>query len=328
MSISQGYQQLGRGRRLLRKRGSLVYWCQIIVDVLLTMILLAMLIHFKIGDITPNYRVLLVTAMLLQVVVYAAYGVYRQSGSLFNGCYRLGCAWALFLFLLLTIGFVTKVSEYFSREVFLLWAFLGFALQLFVYAMLYRSVVQLRDKFADSTRCLIVGNGRLGHHLKNAINGNKWIPDKVLGFVSCHDFQCYESDSITINEVPILGDLEDIRRTIIEYEIERVYIAVPLSLSNKVEGLHVQLLDLNVDLIWVPDIYALQLLNHSIKEVAGLPLIFLNESPITSTRTGIFFKEMMDRSVAALLLLLLSPYLIIMAIGCLLYTSPSPRDRG
>ena len=66
--------------------------------------------------------------------------------------------------------------------------------------------------------------------------------------------------------------MEELRR---QNDIRRVYIAVPLVKSGSVEGLHVDLLDLNVDLIWVPDIYAMKLLNHSIREVAGLPLIFL-----------------------------------------------------
>jgi putative colanic acid biosynthesis UDP-glucose lipid carrier transferase len=64
----------------------------------------------------------------------------------------------------------------------------------------------------------------------------------------------------------------------------------------------------------VPDIYALKLLNHSVREVAGLPLIFLNESPITSTRTGIFFKDVMDKVLSFLLLLILFPFLVGVAV--------------
>jgi len=313
MAISQGYQQLGRGRRLLKRRESLVSSFQILVDVLLTMGLLLVLIYYKVGEVTPNYRALIVVAMLLQFVLYGAYGVYRQSGSLTKGCYRLVSAWFVFLLLLLFVGFLTKASEYFSREVFVLWGVLGLLLQLSVYSILYRAIGAYRERFEENLECLIVGHGRLGHHLKDSINNNKWLPDRVVGFVSSRDYQCYEQDAI--NPVPILGDLGDIERIIIEYDIKRVYIAVPLDLSEKIEHLHVDLLNYNVDLIWVPDIYALQLLNHSVREVGGLPLIFLNESPMTSTRTGILFKDIMDRSVAVLLLVILSPYLLLVALG-------------
>jgi len=237
MAISQGYQQLGRGRRLLKRRESLVSSFQILVDVILTKALLVALIYYKVGEVTPNYRTLIVIAILLQFVLYGAYGVYRQSGSLVRGCYRLTLAWFVFLLLLLFVGFLTKASDYFSREVFVLWAVLGLILQLTVYSILYRAIGAYREHFEENIECLIVGHGRLGQHLKDSINNNKWLPDRVVGFVSSRDYQCYAES--TLKPVPILGDLDDIERIIIEYDIKRVYIAVPLDLSEKIERLHV-----------------------------------------------------------------------------------------
>lgn len=314
MPIAQGYSQLGQRRQLLKKRESLVYSLQIMVDLLLTIGLLYVLVAIKVSDvfgqIPDNYRILLVTAALIQFLIYTIYGVYRRSGSLYQGCYRLTTAWLLFLATLLTIGFVTKVSESFSREVFLLWAVIGYVVQIVAYACMYYAIGFYRERFAEHTECLIVGRGRLAEHLYNSINNNKWLPDKVVGFASYGESEINSSADYI---APLLGDLRDIKAVIAQYDIKRVYIAVPLNQSSNVEGLHLDLLDANVDLIWVPDIYALKLLNHSIREVAGLPLIFLNESPITSTRTGIFFKAIMDRCFAALALLLLSPFLLCVA---------------
>jgi putative colanic acid biosynthesis UDP-glucose lipid carrier transferase len=328
MPISQGYDQLGRRRQLLKKRESLVYSFQILVDLVLTVGLLYVLVAIKVGEVVgqipDNYRILLVTAVLIQFIIYSVYGVYRRSGSLYQGCYRLTIAWLLFLSVLLLIGFVTKVSESFSREVFLLWATIGFVVQLVAYACMYRAIGFLRERFAEHTECLIIGRGRLAEHLFTSINNNKWLPDKVIGFAS-HKDDDVGNDTLQQHQLnaPLLGDVSQIKRIISQYDIKRVYIAVPLGQSNSVEGLHVELLDANVDLIWVPDIYALKLLNHSIREIAGLPLIFLNESPITSTRTGIFFKVIMDRIVAAMLLLLLSPFLLVVALSIKL-TSRGP----
>ncbi len=328
MPISQGYEQLGRRRQLLKKRESLVYSFQILVDLVLTIGLLYVLVAIKVGEVVgqipDNYRIFLVTAVLIQFIIYSVYGVYRRSGSLYQGCYRLTIAWLLFLSVLLLIGFVTKVSESFSREVFLLWATIGFVVQLVAYACMYHAIGFLRERFAEHTECLIVGRGRLAEHLFTSINNNKWLPDKVIGFAS-HKDDDVGNDTLQPHQLnaPLLGDVGQIKRIISQYDIKRVYIAVPLGQSNSVEGLHVELLDANVDLIWVPDIYALKLLNHSIREIAGLPLIFLNESPITSTRTGIFFKVIMDRIVAAMLLLLLSPFLLVVALSIKL-TSRGP----
>ncbi len=327
MSISQSYDQLGRRRQLLKKRESLVYSFQILVDLLLTTGLLYILVDIKVGSVMgefpDNYRILLVTAVLIQFIIYSVYGVYRRAGSLYQGCYRLSVAWALFLAVLVSIGFVTKVSESFSREVFLLWAVIGYILQMVAYAVMYRTIGVLRDYFSDRTECLVVGRGRLAEHLWRSVNSNKWLPDTIVGFVAYNDEYVDENDRREKLNAPLLGDIKDIKKIIDEYDIKRIYIAVPLDQSGHVEGLHVDLLDANVDLIWVPDIYAMKLLNHSIREVGGLPLIFLNESPITSTRTGIFFKALMDRFVAISALLVLAPFLIAIG-GIIKFTSKGP----
>lgn len=314
MSISQGYEQLGRHRQLLKRRESLVYSFQILVDLLLSAGLLYILVEIKVtplfGEFPDSYSLLIIIAMLIQFLVYSIYGVYRRSGSLYQGFYRLSIAWGLFLLLLVSIGFVVKASASFSREVFLLWAAIGYAVQIVAYAFMYRTIGILRDILVEYAECVVIGNGRLAEHLVRSVNNNKWLPDKIIGVVS------YEQEAETgkVADVAWLGHVAGIKQVIQKHDVKRVYIAVPLDQSGRVESLHVELLDANVDLIWVPDIYAMKLLNHSIREVAGLPLIFLNESPMTSTRTGIFLKAVMDRVLASILLLLLIPFFIAIAI--------------
>lgn len=310
-ALSQGYNQLGRQRRLLKKHESLVYWLQLLTDVFLVTGLLMLLVYMKNGEIDLPYRLFAIISGLLLLVIYGVHGVYRRAGSLRNGLYRLTVAWGVLLMLLVFLSFITKTSSIFSREVFLQWALLGLLLQMLVYVAMQKTVGLVRDRFSPVIRSVVVGNGRLGCHLAAKINNNKWLPDRVVGFVSCYDFQIYDQ---TPNHTACLGDLDDINRVVLEYDIRRVYIAVPLDQSSKIEVLHKKLLKLNVDLIWVPDIYALQLLNHSVREVAGLPLICLNESPLTSTKTSIFFKELLDRSVALTCIVLLSPLLVTIAL--------------
>jgi len=307
------YDQLSK-RRLLKKRESIVYIFQITVDIALMIILLSILVKIKVGDIPSEYRILMVMAALLQFTIYSVSGVYRRFGSFFQSVYRLLTAWFLFLLVLLSIGFVTKASDSFSREVFLQWAVLGFVLQVATYALASRAIGIYRDKFVERAESLIIGQGRLAKHLFNSVNGNKWLPDNIVGFVSFGDGSPAGSEERIERQAPVLGHISDIRGILKYHDIKRVYFAVPLSDSALVETLHVELLDSNVDLIWVPDIYALKLLNHSIREVAGLPLIFLNESPITSTRTGIFFKHVMDKVLSLSLLMVLLPFLVVIAV--------------
>ncbi|MFT6387464.1 MAG: putative colanic acid biosynthesis UDP-glucose lipid carrier transferase [Cellvibrionaceae bacterium] len=319
-ALSQGYNQFGRQRRLLKRHESLIYWLQVLTDIFLVTGLLVLLVYLKNGEVDLPYRLFAVISGLLLFVIYGVYGVYRRAGSLRNGLSRLSVAWAVLLMLLVFLTFITKTSSIFSREVFLQWAVIGLLLQMLVYVAMQQTVGLVKNHLSPVIRCVVVGNGRLGCHLAAKINNNKWLSDKVVGFVSCYDFQIYDE---TPNHTACLGDLDDINRVVIEYDIRRVYIAVPLNQSDKIEVLNKKLLKLNVDLIWVPDIYELQLLNHSIREVAGLPLICLNESPLTSTKTGFFLKGIIDVSVAFVSLILLSPLLITIAL-LVKFTSKGP----
>ena len=64
---------------------------------------------------------------------------------------------------------------------------------------------------------------------------------------------------------------------------------------------------------FVPDIFGFQLLNHSIAEVGGLPVIKLTESPLSGGKG--LLKWIEDKVVASAVLLLIAPLLLAIAIG-------------
>jgi len=67
-------------------------------------------------------------------------------------------------------------------------------------------------------------------------------------------------------------------------------------------------------LVWAPDIFEFRLLNHNVREVAGLPLITLNETPLIAGGPA-FIKTMMDKSASLILIIVLSPVLLGAAIA-------------
>lgn len=319
-SQSSEYGARRSNRRLLRNHESLIYWGQLGIDAFLVIGSLLVLTLLKTDGIGIPYRFLAVISVLLLFVIYSAQGVYRQTRGYVSGCYRLAIAWASVLMILTCIGFLTKTSGVFSRQVFITWALLGFVLQAVAYINIKFFSDRYREKFARVIPVLVVGGGSLGTHLKESLQRNRWIPDEVKAHV------CFDSDPETHKrgkDVVVVEDQHELRQVIRELGVKRVYLALPIEQSGKIGDMHIDLLDMNVDLIWVPDIYALNLLNHSVREVAGMPLIFLNESPLTSLRSGSLVKDVMDRSLAALSLLLLSPVLIGTAIAVKL-SSPGP----
>ncbi len=120
-----------------------------------------------------------------------------------------------------------------------------------------------------------------------------------------------------------LEGMAALRTMICSLNVKRIYLALPIGESSKIEQMHIDLMDMNVDLIWVPDIYALNLLNHSVREVAGMPLIFLNESPLTSLRRGAVAKDVMDKLLSLVALVLLSPVMLMVSVA-VKFSSPGP----
>jgi putative colanic acid biosynthesis UDP-glucose lipid carrier transferase len=72
----------------------------------------------------------------------------------------------------------------------------------------------------------------------------------------------------------------------------------------------------------VPDVFGFQLLNHSITEIAGLPVINLSTSQMLEGRNR-FLKSLEDKILSAIILICISPILALIAIAIKL-TSPGP----
>jgi putative colanic acid biosynthesis UDP-glucose lipid carrier transferase len=112
----------------------------------------------------------------------------------------------------------------------------------------------------------------------------------------------------------VLGTTATVVDIVRDQGVRRVYVALPLRLTHQVDQIQSLLFDCNVDIIWAPDIFSLNLLNHSVREVAGIPLITLSETPLISGGRA-FLKVVMDRIIAGLALIALCPVMVATAIA-------------
>ena len=132
-----------------------------------------------------------------------------------------------------------------------------------------------------------------------------------------------DNELTAVNASRVVGQLDELRTLITAHDIRRLYIALSLSEAQHIEALYIDLLDMNVDVVWVPDLNSMTLLNHSVSEVDGLPAIHLNESPLTSYPTAAFSKALLDRGLALMALIGFSPLLLLIAVAVKL-SSPGP----
>ena len=81
------------------------------------------------------------------------------------------------------------------------------------------------------------------------------------------------------------------------------------------------LVSTSVDVRFVPDIFDFRLLNFSVSEVIGLPVLNLTDSPMFGINQ--LAKAIEDRLVAGISLLILSPLMALISLGVKL-SSPGP----
>lgn len=295
----------------------LYFWVQWLCGVLPLIGLLALLTVYKTGTIATQYDLLMAFTFLGSAPIFSAVGAYHRSHSYIKGLSRLLVGWSVLLATFTFIGFVTKTSESFSREVILLWSVLGYFSLACFYLLLHFLHRRHSKAMQREMRSLIIGTS--DHALLLAEKLVRHRKEPMLGMVSLFP----EDEAQYQGIYPIVGNVAHLQDLICGQDIRRLYIALPLEHAEQIRGLYIHLMDSNVDVVWMPDFTQLTLLNHSFSDLDGLPLIHLNESPLTSYPTAALTKAMMDRVVAALGILAVSPILIAVAIAVKL-SSPGP----
>jgi len=304
--------------RINRNTGlkGLTFWGQWALAQLFVVTLLFILAEQQTGSVEFYYRVCAALAVLASVPAYTFSGVYRKQDNYLSGLGRLFMGWSMTMAALAFMAFVCKADALFSRQVILSWAVFGFLGQALLYAPLHGFSKYYQRSLKSEHRTLIVGTGQLALGLAKKLSSLENLP--LVGLVSTS-----EVDRLEPGAPRIVGIQEKLLELIRIHDIRRLYIALPLSEAAKIEALYVDLLDANVDVVWVPDLNSLTLLNHSVRVVDGLPAIYLNESPLTSHPTAALSKSLLEKAVAFMAIIFLSPVLALVALAVKL-NSPGP----
>jgi len=319
-------------RSILKRRGSISTAVQALLDVAAMVGLGYGLIHHHIGTLDAPYTFLMLLLVLGMWVAYDQFGLYRSNLSHTRKAISLFKAWTLVFAFLLLVGFITKQTDTFSRLLIGQWYAAGFLVQVALHFSIRELQIRLLRRAVEPENVLIVGTGRLARYLQNKISNNPWLGQRVVG---CLALPASESASANISLTKlqvasdfaslagssVVGQFEEMLQVIDEQRIDTVYFAIPLDASELIEGMYFNLLDRHVAVHWVPDIYSMLLVNHSVREIAGLPVLTLSETPLTGTR--LLFKAIEDIALSALVLLMVSPLLLLIAIAIKL-DSPGP----
>ena len=157
-------------------------------------------------------------------------------------------------------------------------------------------------------RVLIIGAGRIGRRLEDAFMQYPWMGFETVGFL----------DDAKTADTDVIGTTADLGRILDEHEaegtpIQYVYIALPISATDRITELANEMSSRLAHVCLVPDLFQLDILNSRITDIGGLPVIhIIDEAPLDFRRA---VKRIIDVVFSFAFLVLTSPLLLLIALA-------------
>lgn len=268
---------------------------------------------------TDFYLIMLLVLLGVLAITYDHFGIYRNNANFAMKAIVLFKAWTVTFLVLLAIAFLAKQSSVYSRSIIT---------QIYIFGYLTQLILHLTTRFiyqkyflknVQKEKVVIIGQCRLAHYLQHKISSNPWIAQEIVGFIPLPGDVGPRRGRKT--DPQTLGNIDELTALIDQHDIDTIYVVTPIISSAALEDIYNKVLDQHVSVHWIPDIFSLRLINHSLKEISGIPVITLSETPLVGVR--LLAKEMEDKILSAIILLLISPLLLAIAIAVKL-SSPGP----
>jgi putative colanic acid biosynthesis UDP-glucose lipid carrier transferase len=266
-----------------------------------------------------HYVLFLVIGALLIAVLFPALRLYdpQRGASIVGELRQLVVAWLVLGGIVVAALFATKTGDEFSRVWVGAWLAGGFATTLLLRTSVRLLLRALRRRGHNLRHIAIVGAGTLGRTIAERLAATPWAGYSVVGF--------YDDDPAKVGSAVagrrVLATPDVLVREIDRGGIDQVWIALPLRAERRIRELLSLLRVSPAEIRFVPDIYSFHLINHSVTEIAGLPVLSLAETPISGPNRAA--KAIEDVVLTALLLVPTLPLMAVIAAGVRL-TSPGP----
>jgi putative colanic acid biosynthesis UDP-glucose lipid carrier transferase len=287
----------------------------------IVVVLLLFLVCWAYGEtFRLRWQAVSLITFFLTIMVFRAAQLYQpwRGANLMRLVSRVFLAWIVIAAILLTLGFLTKTSEHFSRKVLLTWIPLVPLALVVLRLKVYWGLRWLRQQGRNSRTVVIAGAGDLGRRLAKNVVDTPWLGMRLLGFF---DDRVTETIHLDHHDYPVLGNLDDMIGFVKQQEIVMVYLALPLRAEDRLREVVEALQDTTASVYYVPDVFIFSLLSASFTDLRGIPLIALWETPFFGVNGWV--KRAEDLVIASLILILVSPLLLLIALGVKL-SSPGP----
>jgi len=155
---------------------------------------------------------------------------------------------------------------------------------------------------------LIVGTGKRAEKFINLINNNPQWAIKIIGLVDIDETKVGK----IIKGYRILGSFDDISNIIHHNVVDEIVFIIPRSWINKVEDIMKFCENEGITIHLAVDLFEFKVLKAKQTDIGGFPL--LTFEGISHNLGYLFFKRIFDFTVSAIALIVLAPFLLVLAL--------------
>lgn len=262
-----------------------------------------------------DYDALGIIACLICVLVFQGFGLNHarwRTGSLLD-LGSLSLAWIVSIALLLTLGYLTKTTDQYSRIALTTWFVVALLLLWLLHLLLWSYFGRLRQKGIGAVSAVIGPPTPAAQRLAAAFQA-----DASLGVQLCGYFG--ELGQRGMEGLPRLGALQEMAPYVQQRGIDAAYLSLESS-GAQLPDLMEALQGGRTSVFLIPNVFAFDLLQSELQSVNGIPVLAVGGAEMSAL--GGVVKRAMDVVLSAAALLLLSPLLLLITAAIKL-DSPGP----
>jgi len=312
MSSEKVIPPLRKASGIALARDNILSITEALIDPLIAVFSLWIVAFIQEGDLEPVY-------LILSLIIFSL--TFPSSSKItltyFKGIRNILLTWAVLSALLILFGLSTQYIYLFSKETIVLWLILTPALQvvgLVALKMLAPAIIKLQGPVK---RAVIAGMNDQGVALASRIDQGHYNSIELVGFFEDRNIERVESYADT----PVLGRIDAMAEYVKVHQINVIYLSLPMASQPRILKLLDDLKDTTASIYFIPDIFMTDLIQSRVDQVEDIPVVAVCETPFTGFNGLV--KRVADIGFASLILIMISPILLIIAIGVKL-SSPGP----
>ncbi|QDL54542.1 undecaprenyl-phosphate glucose phosphotransferase [Rhodoferax aquaticus] len=255
-----------------------------------------------IQEIRPNEKLLILVTALFAALLFGK--LYRMwpGGSLVSMVGRVTVGWLATWVLLIVLLALTKSAETYSRIWLVTWLAAGTMTLWIARVISFLAMARMRRAGYQHKTVILYGDAHVLETVKQRIENSTWSGFDIVRTV-------------------LRGDGTNLKKLDEELKPDEIWIGLSISNQSNLEEVLHSLRHSVANIRLLPDIMMYQILNHGMSITVGIPMVDISVSPMFGGRT--VAKALVDYTVAAIALVLLSPVLLVIAIAVKV-SSPGP----